>query len=199
VCCACVVCVLCVCVVCVLCVFCVCVFVCVVRVCFVRVCCACVLCVVWVCVWEIERELCLVTRSAQGLRSIGDRSFAEFVALMESYIQRKTELLGEKCVPVLLCSPQIPRELAWDRNRTSAKRRRHLTAWTKYAEGVGGGWTKLRITSNRNFFSYLLVQNKAAKDVLYVSVMNLPRENRSTEPSLKLCSAGVERYSINFL
>jgi hypothetical protein len=43
--------------------------------------------------------------------------------------QGKTEVLGEKHVPVPLCAPQIPHGLTRDRTRTSAVRGRRLTAW----------------------------------------------------------------------
>jgi hypothetical protein len=41
----------------------------------------------------------------------------------------KTEVLGEKPVPVPLCPPQIPPGLTRDRIRVSAVRGRRLTAW----------------------------------------------------------------------
>jgi hypothetical protein len=43
--------------------------------------------------------------------------------------QGKTEVLGEKPVPVPLCPPQIPHGLIRDRTRASAVRGRRLTAW----------------------------------------------------------------------
>jgi hypothetical protein len=43
--------------------------------------------------------------------------------------QGKTEVLGEKPVPVPLCPPQIPHGLTRDRTRASAVRGRRLTAW----------------------------------------------------------------------
>jgi hypothetical protein len=43
--------------------------------------------------------------------------------------QGKTEVLGEKPVPVPLCPPQIPHGLTLDRNRASSVRVRRLTAW----------------------------------------------------------------------
>jgi hypothetical protein len=43
--------------------------------------------------------------------------------------QGKTELLGEKPVPVPLCPPQIPHGLTQDRTRASAIGGRRLTAW----------------------------------------------------------------------
>jgi hypothetical protein len=59
---------------------------------------------VCVSVWERERERCFFNDavSYKGLCSIGGRWFAECVALLGSNIQGKTELLGEKSVPVLL-------------------------------------------------------------------------------------------------
>jgi hypothetical protein len=42
--------------------------------------------------------------------------------------QGKTEVLGEKPVPVALCSPQIPHGLTQDRTRASAVGGRRLTA-----------------------------------------------------------------------
>ena len=41
----------------------------------------------------------------------------------------KTEVLGQKPVPVPLYPPQIPHGLTQDRNRASTVRRRRLTAW----------------------------------------------------------------------
>jgi hypothetical protein len=46
----------------------------------------------------------------------------EYGALMECCWQRKTEILGEKTVPVPLCLPQIWHYLARDRTRTFAMR-----------------------------------------------------------------------------
>jgi hypothetical protein len=43
--------------------------------------------------------------------------------------QAKTEVFGEKPVPVPLCSPQIPHGLTRDLTRASAVRGRRLTAW----------------------------------------------------------------------
>jgi hypothetical protein len=43
--------------------------------------------------------------------------------------QEKTEVLGEKPVPVPLCPPQIPRGLTRDRIRASGVGRRRLTVW----------------------------------------------------------------------
>jgi hypothetical protein len=43
--------------------------------------------------------------------------------------QGKTEVLGEKIVPVPLCLTQIPHGLNWDRTRASTVRGRRLTAW----------------------------------------------------------------------
>ena len=51
------------------------------------------------------------------------------VAPVELNWQGKTEVLGEKPVPVPLCPPQIPHGLIWDRTRSSAVRGRRLTAW----------------------------------------------------------------------
>jgi hypothetical protein len=42
--------------------------------------------------------------------------------------QGKTEVLGEKPIPVPLCPPQIPHGLTRDRTRTSAVGGRRLTA-----------------------------------------------------------------------
>jgi hypothetical protein len=44
--------------------------------------------------------------------------------------QGKTEILGEKPVPMPLCPPQIPHGLTRDRTRARAVRGRRLTAWT---------------------------------------------------------------------
>jgi hypothetical protein len=43
--------------------------------------------------------------------------------------QGKTEVLGEKPVPVSLCPPQIPHGLTRDQIRATAVRGRRLTAW----------------------------------------------------------------------
>jgi hypothetical protein len=48
---------------------------------------------------------------------------------VEWYWQGKTEVLGEKPVPVPLCLPQIPHGLTRDRTRASAVSGRRLTAW----------------------------------------------------------------------
>jgi hypothetical protein len=48
---------------------------------------------------------------------------------VEWYWQGKTEELGEKPVPVTLCTPQIPYGLTRVRTRDSAVRGRRLTAW----------------------------------------------------------------------
>jgi len=45
------------------------------------------------------------------------------------YWQGKTEKLGEKPVPVLLCPPQIRHGLTRARTRASVVRGRRLTAW----------------------------------------------------------------------
>jgi hypothetical protein len=44
-------------------------------------------------------------------------------------IDRETEELGGKPVPVLLCSPQIPHRLTWTRTRVSRLRSWRLTFW----------------------------------------------------------------------
>jgi hypothetical protein len=48
---------------------------------------------------------------------------------VELYWQGKTEGLGEKSVPVLLCPPQIPHGLTCEWTQASAERSRRLTAW----------------------------------------------------------------------
>jgi hypothetical protein len=55
--------------------------------------------------------------------------FASNGAPVEWNWQGKTEVLGEKPVPVPLCAPQIPRGLTQDRTRASAVGGRRLTAW----------------------------------------------------------------------
>jgi hypothetical protein len=50
--------------------------------------------------------------------------------------QGKTEVLGEKPVPVPLCPPQIPHGLIRSRTRASAVRDRQLTAWTLVEEVI---------------------------------------------------------------
>jgi len=52
----------------------------------------------------------------------------EFGALVECYLQEKTEILHEKLAPLPLCPPQIPHGLAWDQTWASAVRGQHLTA-----------------------------------------------------------------------
>jgi hypothetical protein len=61
-----------------------------------------------------------------------DEVFSAFLfngALVEWNWQGKTEVLGEKPVPVTLCPPQIPHVPTNDRTRASAVRGRRLTAW----------------------------------------------------------------------
>jgi hypothetical protein len=50
-------------------------------------------------------------------------------AMVEWYIDGKTEELGEKPVPMPLCSPQIPHGLTRVRTRASAVRGRRLATW----------------------------------------------------------------------
>jgi hypothetical protein len=50
-------------------------------------------------------------------------------ATVEWYWQGKTEKLGEKTVPMLLCPPQIQHGLTRARTRASAARGRRLTTW----------------------------------------------------------------------
>jgi hypothetical protein len=50
-------------------------------------------------------------------------------ALKEWYWQAKTKVLGEKSVPVPLCPPQIPHEVAWDWTQASEVRDLQATAW----------------------------------------------------------------------
>jgi hypothetical protein len=50
-------------------------------------------------------------------------------AQLEWNLERKTEVIGEKPVPVPLCRLQIPHGLIRDRTRVSAVRARRLTAW----------------------------------------------------------------------
>jgi hypothetical protein len=61
-----------------------------------------------------------------------DRRFFVFPcngAPVEWNWQGKTEVLGEKPVPVPLCPPQIPHGLTRDRTRASAVRAWRLTPW----------------------------------------------------------------------
>jgi hypothetical protein len=55
--------------------------------------------------------------------------FASNGAPVEWNWQGKTEVLGEKPVPVPLCPPQIPHWLTRDRTRAAAVEGRRLTAW----------------------------------------------------------------------
>jgi hypothetical protein len=49
--------------------------------------------------------------------------------------QGKTEVLGEKLVPVPLCPPQIPHGLTRDRTRAAAVGGRRITAWAMARPG----------------------------------------------------------------
>jgi len=49
--------------------------------------------------------------------------------LVEWYRQGKTKIFGEKYVPVLLCPPPIPHEMARDKTQTSAMGDQQLTTW----------------------------------------------------------------------
>jgi hypothetical protein len=64
------------------------------------------------------------------LYSVGGRWMNEYGALVEWYWQGKTEVLGEKTVPVPLCPPQISHRLTWDRTLASAVSGRRLTVLT---------------------------------------------------------------------
>jgi hypothetical protein len=57
-------------------------------------------------------------------------TFPSNVAPVEWNWQEKTDVLGEKPVPVPLCPPQMPHGLSRDRTRASAVRGRRLTVWT---------------------------------------------------------------------
>jgi hypothetical protein len=52
----------------------------------------------------------------------------EYGALVQLYRQGKTEVLGEKPVPVPICPPQISHGLTWDRSRASEVTGPRLTA-----------------------------------------------------------------------
>jgi hypothetical protein len=52
--------------------------------------------------------------------------------------QGKTEVLGEKPVPVPLCPPEIPHGLNRDRTRASAVGGRRLTAWAMARPSLAG-------------------------------------------------------------
>ena len=62
------------------------------------------------------------------LYSVGGRWMNEHGAMVEWYWQGKIEVLGEKPVPVLVCTPQIPNVHAWDRTRVFTKRVQRLLA-----------------------------------------------------------------------
>jgi hypothetical protein len=64
------------------------------------------------------------------LYSVGGRWMNEYGALVEWYWQGKTELLGEKPVPVQLYPPQISQVLARDRPQASEVSSRPLAAST---------------------------------------------------------------------
>jgi hypothetical protein len=85
-------------------------------------------------------------------------------ALVEWNWQGKTEVLGEKPVPVPLCPPQIPHKLTWDRTRASAVRGQRLTAWAmarpfSFLLGMGGGW--IYATNYYHFVMVLYPDNPA--------------------------------------
>jgi hypothetical protein len=75
-------------------------------------------------------------RSLEGLLCNPMRNMMRFFSAcpcngvpVELNWQGKTEVLGEKPVPVPFCSPQIPHGPTRDRTRASAVRGRQLTAW----------------------------------------------------------------------
>jgi hypothetical protein len=81
--------------------------------------------------------------------------------------QGKTEVLGEKPVPLPLCPPQIPHGLTRDRTRASAVGGRQLTAWAmalpacrRHAElFVKPCWKKRGICSLVTWQVYKMCQN----------------------------------------
>jgi hypothetical protein len=80
-------------------------------------------------------------------------------APMEWNWQGKNEVLGEKPVPLLLCSPQIPHGLTQDRTRACAMRGRRLTAWTM-------GRPSLSVVSWNILLSTLWAQSQLPENVL---------------------------------
>jgi hypothetical protein len=85
--------------------------------------------------WRAPQQMLWTHRSLEGLLCkpvMKMRFFLLFqfnAAPVEWNWQGKTEVLGEKHVPVPLCPPQILHGLARDRNPASAVRDRGLTAW----------------------------------------------------------------------
>jgi hypothetical protein len=65
--------------------------------------------------------------------------------------QGKTEVLGEKPVPVPLCLPQIPHGLTQDRNRASAVRNWLLTVWAMARPN--DAFSRKHVTSNGGMIS----------------------------------------------
>jgi hypothetical protein len=49
----------------------------------------------------------------------------------------KSDWLGEKPVPVLLCPPQIPHGLPWERTQASAMRIQRLIIWAMERSAIG--------------------------------------------------------------
>ena len=64
------------------------------------------------------------------LYSVGGRWMDEYGAMVEWYWQGKPEVLGEKHLPVPLCSNQIWNTLSCDRTRPSTMKFRRMTART---------------------------------------------------------------------
>jgi hypothetical protein len=54
----------------------------------------------------------------------------EYGALVGWHWEGETEVLRKMPIPVPLCPPYIPHELAWDQTRASAVTRQQQTAWT---------------------------------------------------------------------
>jgi hypothetical protein len=88
--------------------------------------------------WRYPQLFFLVEKGPTALRLLvqtydidEDDYFCPFPsneAPVERNWQGKTEILGEKPVPVPFCPPQIPHGLTWDRIRASAVGGRRLTA-----------------------------------------------------------------------
>ena len=72
---------------------------------------------------------CEGPRSRCYRRTAALRLFSYNGTPVERNWQGKTEVLGEKPIPVSLCLQQIPHGLTWDRSRVSAVGGRRLTAW----------------------------------------------------------------------
>jgi hypothetical protein len=107
--------------------------------------------------------------------------------------QGKTEVPGEKPVPVPLCPPQIPHGPTLDRTRVSAMRGRRLTAWA-----MARPYFNLKQIKN---FLHCKCETLVSESHLAKACgtnCNINFDPRDYSQSLRLSSAGKCFWSIQF-